>query len=207
MESQILELIDYLVRQQFSKGGDFITDRMKGQKVHVKYAGRIIQSFCDLLSGKSDNMQDLLSGNYEKYLEKLCLALNLDAIKILQAYQNRTAILEPEDRTPPIILTSLLGELLSTIRERAFNETLQEIKTRFKKLQGNYDNNKEISDLELDNQISELFQKNDMNISLLYNLSFLEFIAITTHSQKVKRTTKILLGKYINRVVETLRQN
>ena len=204
MEFQIFELIDYLVRQQFSKGGDFITDRMKMQKVQVRYAGRIIQGFTDLLT---ENIQDFLGGDYEKYLEKLCLVLNLDSKKILEAYLNRTSILEPEDKIPPIILTSILGELLSTIRERAFNETLEEIKIRFKKRQSHYNGNKQISDIELDNHLSDLFQRNDVNISLLYNLSFLEFIAITTHSEKVKRTTKILLGKYINRVVTTLIQN
>jgi len=204
MEFQIFELIDYLVRQQFSKGGDFITDRMKMQKVQVRYAGRIIQGFTDLLT---ENIQDFLGGDYEKYLEKLCLVLNLDSKKILEAYLNRTSILEPEDKIPPIILTSILGELLSTIRERAFNETLEEIKIRFKKRQSLCNGNKQISDIDLDNQLSDLFQRNDVNISLLYNLSFLEFIAITTHSEKVKRTTKILLGKYINRVVATLMQN
>ena len=204
MEFQIFELIDYLVRQQFSKGGDFITDRMKMQKVQVRYAGRIIQGFTDLLT---ENIQDFLGGDYEKYLEKLCLVLNLDSKKILEAFLKRTSILEPEDKIPTIILTSILGELLSTIRERAFNETLEEIKIRFKKRQSLCNGNKQISDIDLDNQLSDLFQRNDVNISLLYNLSFLEFIAITTHSEKVKRTTKILLGKYINRVVATLMQN
>jgi ribosomal protein S17E len=177
---------------------------MKGQKVQVKYAGRIIQGFIDLLK---ENLQDIFAGDYENYLRKLCEALNLDSNKILQAYLNRTSILEPEDKTAPIIITTLLGELLSTIRERAFNETLQEIKNRFKKRHCNSNGNNQISDIDLDNRLSELFQRNDVNISLLYNLSFLEFIADTTHSQKVKRTARILLGKYMNRVVETMGLN
>jgi hypothetical protein len=204
MQSEILELIDYLVRQQFSRGGDFITDRMKQQRVQVRYAGRIIQGFIDLLT---ENIQDILTGNCEKYLGNLCGALNIDSKKILQAYLNRTAVLDAEDKTPPIIVTSLLGELLGTIRERAFNETLQEIKTRLKKRQGGSNGDDQMSEVKVDDRISELFQRNDANISLLYNLSFLEYIAGTIHSQKVKRTAKILLGKYINRVVETLSNN
>jgi len=204
MQSEILELIDYLVRGQFSKGGDFITDRMKKQRVQVRYAGRIIQGFIDLLA---ENIQDILTGAYEKYLVNLCSALNIDSEKILQAYLKKSAVLEAADMTPPIVVTSLLGELLGTIRERAFNETLQEIKNRFKKRRGDLDREEGISDVKVDDRIAELFQRNDDNISLLYNLSFLEFLAGTIHSPKVKRTTKILLGKYINRVVETLSNN
>lgn len=204
MQPEILELIDYLIRQQFSVGGDVITDRMKKQRVQVRYAGRIIQGFFELLT---ENIQDILTGNCEKYLGNVCGALNIDAKKILQAYLNRTAVLEAEDKTPPIIITSLLGELLGNIRERAFNETLQEIKTRLKKRRGGSNGDDQLEEVNLDDRIAELFQRNDENISLLYNLSFLEFIAITIHSEKVKRTAKILLGKYINRVVETLSNN
>jgi hypothetical protein len=205
MQPEIIDLINYLVRQQFSRGGDVITDRMKRQEVQVRYAGRIIQGFIDLLT---ENIEDFLtSGNTERSLTNICNALNIDAQKILQAYLNRTAILESEDKTPPIIVTSLLSELLGNIRERAFNETLQEIKTRWKQRQRGTNGEDQLAEVKLDDRIAELFQRNDANISLLYNLSFLEYIAITIRSPKVKRTTKILLGKYINRVVETLSNN
>jgi hypothetical protein len=204
MQPEILELIEYLVRQQFSKGGDVITDRMKKAHVQVKYAGRIIQGFIELLTA---NVQDVLTGDCERYLGNVCSALNIDAKKILQAYLQRTAVLEAEDKTPPIIVTSLLGELLGNIRERAFNETLHEIKTRLKERRGGSNGEDQLAEVKLDDRIAELFQRNDENISLLYNLSFLEFIAVTIHSQKVRRTAKILLGKYINRVVETLSNN
>jgi hypothetical protein len=204
MQPEILELIEYLVRQQFSRGGDLITDRMKQQQVQVRYAGRIIQGFIELLT---ENIEDILTGNTKRYLENVCGALNIDAQKILQSFLNRTAVLESEDKTPPIIVTSLLGELLGNIRERAFNETLQEIKTRLKKRQGGSNGGDGLAEMKLDHRIAELFQRNDANISLLYNLSFLEYIAITIRSPKVKRTTRILLGKYINRVVETLNNN
>ncbi|MDD1779520.1 MAG: hypothetical protein LUQ65_15260 [Candidatus Helarchaeota archaeon] len=204
MQPEILELIEYMIRQQFSLGGDLITDRMKKQRIHVTYAGRIIQGFIELLTA---NIQDILTGNCEKYLGNICNALKIDAQKILQAFLNRTAVLEAEDKTPPIIVTSLFGELLGNIRERAFNETLQEIKTRLKKREGGSNGEDQLAEVKLDDRIAELFQRNDDNISLLYNLSFLEYIAVTIHSEKVRRTAKILLGKYINRVVETLTNN
>lgn len=204
MQSEIRELIDYLVRGQFSQGGDFITDRLRKQRVQVRYAGRIIQGFIDLLS---ENIQDILTGNYEKYLKNLCSALNIDSEKILQGFLRKSAVLEAADITPPIVLTSILGELMGLIRERAFNETLQEIKNRFKQRRGGTNGEGEISEVKVDDRIAELFQRNDENISLLYNLSFLEYLASAIHSPKVKRTTKILLGKYINRVVETLSNN
>jgi len=204
MELQLNEVITFLVRQQFAREGDVITDSTKSQEVHIKGSSRVINRFIKILT---ENLPDFIAGNYEQYLKKICNYSQLnEADEIFQAFSAKIGILEPEDMIPPLILTSLMGEFLGKIREKAFKQTLAEIKRRTKvQLKITDENDFEI-ERTIDEKIRDLFQRNESNISLLYNLCFLEYLAILANSPKVQRTARILLGKYMNQVVEKLSQ-
>ncbi|MHA1276404.1 MAG: hypothetical protein ACTSQI_15285 [Candidatus Helarchaeota archaeon] len=201
MDVQLREIVSFLVKQQFARDNDTISDRMKSQKLHITGSSKLIAQFIDLLAR---DLSEIIAGNYENYLKEICHYCDLEMAEIVHAFSERIAILEPEDHTPPLILTSLLSEFLGKIREKAFKGALQEIKRRVIIDQ-------QIPDYELQGfnrrfkkLITDLFQRNESNISLLYNLCFLIFLADLLNFNKVKRTTKILQGRYMNRLVQKL---
>ena len=204
MEEQLREMVAYLVKQQFARSGDYITDRMKYQNIRIQGSGAAINQFIEILT---DKLSLLIEGFYDTYLEEICSSCNIDKAEITKAFSTRVSILESEDRTPPLILTSLLGEFLGRIREGAFQETLQEVKNRVKKRLKITKNPSKEFDKEFDDKIGNLFQGNEPNISILYNICFLMFIADLVEAPRVKRTSKIQLGKYMNRLVEKLSKN
>ncbi|MFX1298162.1 MAG: hypothetical protein ACFFD2_25330 [Promethearchaeota archaeon] len=202
MEAQLREMIMYLVKQQFSGKGDIIIDRMKTQTVKITGSGRVIDKFIDILG---ENVSEILMGNFKKYLKEICDKCGLEMEGIFQSFSERIAVLEPEEQNAMLILSTLMGEFLGAIRDASFAETLLEIQNRVKKgLKLD-----EAANLEFEKDFTEkvgnLFERNEPNLSFLYNLCFLEFIARLHHSQKVRRTTKIILGKYMNRVAEKIR--
>jgi hypothetical protein len=204
MDAQLREMITFLVKQQFVRKGDIITDRMKIQDVKIVGSGRIINKFLDLLF---KNIPDLTEGNYEDYLTKICSACNIEVGGMFQAFSRRVSILNPEDQIPPLMLSTLMGEFLGTIREVAFSGTLMEIKNRVLRKLKLADNAKLEFEKEFAENVGNLHERNEVNLSLLYNLCFLEFLADLMHSPKVKKTSRIQLGKYMNRVVELLSKN
>ncbi len=201
MDGQLREMISYLVKQQFARDGDNITDRMKSQNLHITGAGRVIEGFIDLLA---EDLAEIVAGNYENYLENICINCSLDMHEIFQGFLDRVALLEPEDKSPPLLLTSLLSEFLGKIREEAFEGALGEIKNRV--MQRRRVRDVELQEFEgkFEEVVGNLFQQNEPNISLLYNLCFLIFLADLLNSRKVVRTTKILQGRFMNRVVEKI---
>ncbi|HUX98968.1 MAG TPA: hypothetical protein VMV49_05405 [Candidatus Deferrimicrobium sp.] len=204
MESTLPDLLEYLVRQQFNPRGDIITDRMKGKKVHIQTAGQAIKKFIELLLKDSS---DVLEANYKTYLKKLSKEFHIDLDEVQNNFSERLSRLEGEANDLPIIATLLFGELLGNIRERVFNQILTEIKNRLIENLKIKDGSKAKFEENFKTQTCDLFQRNNENISLLYNLCFLEFIAETVHSYKLSRVLKILLGKYMNRVVKELSLN
>ena len=91
----------------------------------------------------------------------------------------------------------VLNSLISSIRDINFNNALTEINRRVKKKKkGN--NNK------IQQKLDMLFMRNDGNVSILYNLSYLDTLAESFNYRKVARICKIQKSKYINRIVDTL---
>jgi hypothetical protein len=201
MDGQLREMVSYLVKQQFAREGDNITDRMKSQNLHITGSGRVIEGFIDLLA---EDLAEIVAGNYENYLESICINCSLDMHEIFQGFLDRVALLEPEDKSPLLLLTSLLSEFLGKIRDEAFEGALGEIKNRVMQKRRITDINLQKFELKFEEVVGDLFQRNEPNISLLYNLCFLIFLADLLKSPKVVRTTKILQGRFMNRVVDKI---
>ncbi|MFX1295474.1 MAG: hypothetical protein ACFFD2_11580 [Promethearchaeota archaeon] len=204
MESQLLEMINYFVKQQFIKSDDIITDRTKYYELHITGSSRVVNKFIKLFTR---DISCFIQGKYKRYLKKLCDSCRIEIEEIYKSFSDRIDNLEPENTNQPLIFTSLIGEFLGKIRECVFKQTIQKIKDRVKNRLKITEKSTQKFEEEFKNKIEALFQCNEPNISLLYNLSFLEFITKIVHSNKVKRTSKILLGKHVNRVVKKICQN
>jgi hypothetical protein len=95
-----------------------------------------------------------------------------------------------------ILYTIVLSSLISRIRNIQFNDSINEIikriNTRTRKLGEN----------QIQIELDKLFMKNDENISILYNLSYLDTLAESFNYKKVAHICKIQKSKFMNRIVE-----
>lgn len=91
----------------------------------------------------------------------------------------------------------LLNSLISSIRDLNFEESIKEVKRRIlKKLK--------ISENKIQGELDKLFMRNDKNISILYNLSYLDTLAESFNYHKVAHICKIQKSKFINRIVKLI---
>ena len=97
-----------------------------------------------------------------------------------------------------ILYTLVLNSLISNIRNLHFNNSIDEINKRIKKKRNI------LSDDQIQKEMDKLFMRNNDNISILYNISYLDALAESFNYKKVARICKIQKGKYINRVVDLI---
>ena len=192
---------DNLVNQQFYEGGsDTIIGRTPKVSIKIKQSGQIIKKFKDLFN---QNLNSFLEGNYLNFLRHFKKIKGLDDDQIKEIYDelnNKLEVLRENaaDEEIVILYTIVLSGLISKIRDLHFNSAIDEIKKRAKA------KSKAIRDNDIQKELNNLFMRNNDNISLLYNLSYLDALASSFNYKKVSRVTKIQKGKYINRIVNLI---
>jgi len=195
---------DNLVNQQFYEGGnDTIIGRTPKVSVKIKQSGQIIAKFKDLFN---QNLNFFLQGNYLNFLRSFKKIEGLSDAHIKEIYDELKDKLEvlrenAADEEIVILYTIVLSGLISKIRDLHFNNSIAEIKKRIKA------KSKAISDNVIQQELNNLFMRNNDNISLLYNISYLDALASSFNYSKVARVCKIQKGKYINRVVKLILSN
>jgi len=194
MESQLLQIIEFLVQQQFYKPDDIIMDRTKDQRIHVENSGQAIYKFVSLLSA---GLSLIIEGNYKKYLEMLKKHFDFDENKVVQNFFKQISFLRSEEREPGLTVTFLLGEVLGDVRETVFKRYLQQIRERLS-------NHPKGADINFEEVIAQTYERNEPNIALIYNLCFLKFIAKVDNSLTLQETTKALLEKYTRQFIGTI---
>lgn len=118
--------------------------------------------------------------------------------EIYQDLQLKFENLKKAEHINTVILYSLvLNSLISSIRDLNFGEAIIEIKKRIlKKLK--------IHENKIQAELDKLFMRNDKNISILYNLSYLDTLAESFNYKKVARICKIQKSKFMNRIVKLI---
>ncbi len=192
---------DNLVNQQFyEEGSDTIIGRTPKVSVKIKQSGQIIKKFKDLFN---ENLNSFLEGNYLNFLRHFKRIKGLDDDQIKEIYdelKNKLEVLKENaaDEELVILYTIVLSGIISKIRDLHFNNAIDEVKKRAKA------KSKAVSDNNIQKVLNNLFMRNNDNISLLYNLSYLDALASSFNYKKVSRVTKIQKGKYINRIVNLI---
>lgn len=195
---------DNLVNQQFYEGGnDTIIGRTPKVSVKIKQSGQIIAKFKDLFN---QNLNSFLQGNYLNFLRTFKKIEGLSDVHIKEIYDELKDKLEvlrenTADEEIIILYTIVLSGLISKIRDLHFNNSIEEIKKRIKVKSNSIDDNK------IQKELNNLFMRNNDNISLLYNISYLDALASSFNYTKVARVCKIQKGKYINRIVKLILSN
>ncbi len=91
----------------------------------------------------------------------------------------------------------VLNSLISCIRDLNFEEAIREIKKRIKE-------RIKISNTKIQDGLDKMFMKNDDNVSILYNISYLDTLAESFNYKKVAHVCKIQISRYINRIVKKI---
>ncbi len=186
-----------LVNQQFYiDGKDTIMGRTPEIQIKVKYSGQIIAKFKDLFK---ENINLFLNQDYDLFMEKFEVISGLTKSLVRNTYEEfkeKHHLLEgnlgdSNDRLL-VLYTILMSVLISKIRKIHFEDDLKTIRRRLKR---KYPSFREKS---IDRELTRLFERNDSNVSILYNLSYLYALANTFNYNKVKRVCGIQKSKYIN---------
>ncbi|MFX1571873.1 MAG: hypothetical protein ACFFB0_03920 [Promethearchaeota archaeon] len=199
MLEQLYDATNNLINQQFYKEGrDIIIGRTPEVSIKISNSGQIIRRFKDLFN---ENLDLFIEGKYFKFLNLFKKIKGVDDNYIREIYQDLQLKLEnlkeTENINVIILYAMVLNSIISTIRDLNFARTLREIKQRV-----NYKTT--ISERNIQDKLDLLFMRNDDNISILYNISYLDTLAESFHYKKVARVCKIQKGKYINRIVKII---
>ncbi|MFX0022871.1 MAG: hypothetical protein ACFE9S_11140 [Candidatus Hermodarchaeota archaeon] len=194
---RLYQSTDNLVNQQFYKDGrDIIIGRTPEISLKISNSGQIIRKFKDLFN---ENLDLFLEGKYLEFLRLFKRIKGLDENYIKEIYQDLQLKFEnlrdTENINIIVLYSLLLNSLISSIRDLNFSESIKEIKKRIlKKLK--------IQEDKIQGELDKLFMRNDKNVSILYNLSYLDTLAESFNYHKVAHICKIQKSKFINRIVK-----
>lgn len=204
-KGRLVDATSNLVSQQFYKDGqDIITGRTPDVKVKISKSGQIIKKFKDLFN---DNLHYFLEGNYKKFLLpfKKIKGINEESIReIHNDLENKLEHFKSENSEAGnvILYTLVLSALISRIRDIHFNESIEEVRKRIGKKSG--EGSSSLGEDEIQEALDNLFMRNNKNISILYNVSYLCALAESFNYKKVAHICKIQKSKFINRVVKMI---
>ena len=206
IESEIKRLHDAtnnLVNQQFYDGDNKIIGRTPKISVKINASGQIIQKFKELFIR---NINFFLEGNYLDFLLsfKKITGINEKIVdEIYEELKDKIEVLKENSAAGEIVIlyTMVLSTLISKIRDIHFNNSIEEIKRRINV------KNENVKEEQIQNQLNQMFMRNNENISILYNLSYLDALASSFNYKKVVKVCKIQMGKYINRIVNLVLSN
>ncbi len=192
---------DNLINQQFYKEGrDIIIGRTPEVSLKISNSGQIVRKFKDIFN---ENLHLFLDGEYLKFLnlfkkikgmdENYIQEINLDLELKFENLKSANA----ENINTVIIYSLVLNSLISSIRDLNFEEVIKEIKRRIK-------NKITIPDSRIQHELDKMFMRNDDNVSILYNISYLDTLAESFNYKKVAKVCKIQISRYVNRIVNNV---
>jgi hypothetical protein len=194
----LYDATDNLINQQFYRGGeDLIIGRTADVSVKIRNSGQIIQKFKNMFNS---NLHQFIDGNYLEFLQNFIIIKGLNE-KVIQEinkeFYKKMEYLKDTEIDQVVVYTIVLSALITRIRDDHFNTVINEVKTRIK-------NKVKIKAEKIQEELNKLFMRNNKNISLLYNLSYIDALAESFNYKKAAHTCKIQKGKYINRTVDLI---
>jgi hypothetical protein len=196
---RLYDATDNLIKQQFYKSGsDTIIGRTPEISIKIKNSGQIIKKYENLFN---QNMQFFLEGNYMKFFTPFKKIKGVDENHLSEVYQDiqiKLAAMHGTDFDTVIMYTIVVSSLTTSIRDIQFNESIQEITVRTRKKAST------ITNKQIQKELEKLFMRNDKNVSILYNISYLNALAESFNFMKTARTCKIQRSKYINLIVNSI---
>ena len=199
IKSQLYEATENLVNQQFKiPNSDIIIGRTPEVSIKISYSGQIIKKFKDIFN---DNLHLFLDGKYLQFLKLFKKIKGLDENYINEIYQDLELkfqnLADTENINTIVLYVIVLNSIISSIRDLNFEATIKEVKKRIKQKVS-------LKEKKIQDEIDKLFMRNDENVSILYNISYLDTLAESFNYRKVAHICKIQKSKYINRIVDLI---
>lgn len=205
------EIIKFLLFQQFYYGSDLIYGRTREISEEINGSGPTIETFYERLIEDIDLIREKKYKEYLGAVNQNLFPIDVEGIYTVfrKSYENIKGHI-----TKQLATSLLVGELLMSIRRQCFDDSLSEIKIYLiDHISSNYtdtsDHRIEVIEDYIDERmqkLNQLFALNSGDIGMIYNLSFLKFIAFKMGEIRVYKTTKKILKKYIQKVVQLLLQ-
>jgi len=196
---RLYKATDNLIEQQFYlSGSDTIIGRTPEISVKIKNSGLIIKKFKNIFY---QNLYLFIEGEYLNFFQPFKEIKGMDENYIKEIYQDiqiKLTAMHDTEFDILILYTIVLGSLISRIRNIQFNNSINEIIKRIKM------KTQELGNNQIQIELDKLFMKNDENVSILYNISYLDALAESFNFKKVAHTCKIQKGKYINRIIDKI---
>ena len=196
---RLYDATDNLIKQQFYKSGsDTIIGRTPEISIKIKNSGQIVKKYENLFN---QNMHLFLEGDYMKFFTPFKRIKGVDENHLREIYQDiqiKLAAMHGTEFDTVIMYTIVVSSLTTSIREIQFNESVQEIIVRARK------KTKAINVKQIKKELEKLFMRNDKNVSILYNISYLNALAESFNFTKTARICKIQRSKLINHIVNSI---
>jgi len=196
---RLYDATDNLIKQQFYKSGsDTIIGRTPEISIKIKNSGQIIKKYENLFN---QNMHFFLEGDYMKFFAPFKIIKGVDENHLSEIYQDiqiKLAAMHGTEFDVVIMYTIVVSSLTTSIRDIQFNDSIQDITVRTRKKAS------AITNKQIQKELEKLFMRNDKNISILYNISYLNALAESFNFMKTARACKIQRSKYINRIVNLI---
>ncbi|NVM45017.1 MAG: hypothetical protein HWN79_08880 [Candidatus Lokiarchaeota archaeon] len=196
---RLYDATDNLIKQQFYKSGsDTIIGRTPEVSIKIRNSGQIVKKFEDIFN---KNMHLFLEGDYMKFFSPFKRIKGVDENHLREIYQDiqiKLAAMHGTEFNTVIMYTILVSSLTTSIREIQFNESVQQIIARTRKKTNT------INVKQIEKELEKLFMRNDKDVSILYNISYLTALAESFNFTKTTRTCKIQRSKHINRIVNSI---
>lgn len=196
---RLYDATDNLIKQQFYKSGsDTIVGRTPEISIKIRNSGHIVQKYKNLFN---QNIQFFLEGDYMKFFSSFMKIKGVDENHIREIYQDiqiKLAAMHGTDFDTVLMYTIVVSSLTTSIREIQFNDSVQEIIARVRKEASS------LSVRQIKKELEKLFMRNDKNVSILYNISYLTALAESFNFGKTTRTCKIQRSKFINLIVNSI---
>jgi len=195
----LYKVTDNLIKQQFYlSGSDTIIGRTPEISIKIKNSGLIVKRFKDLFN---DNIQLFLEGNYMSFFQPFKIIKGIDDNYIREIYQDiqiKLTAMHGTNFDVVILYTIVLSSLITSIREIHFNESVRKV---IRSVRNKTD---KLNQKQIQSELDKLFMRNNKNVSILYNISYLDALAESFNFMKTARTCKIQKSKYINRIVNLI---
>ena len=162
--------------------------------IKIRNSGQIIHKFKTIFNS---NLHLFLKGKYLDFLKNFVSIKGLNGKiidEINKEIQDKFEYLIDTEIDIVVEYTIVLSALITRIRDFHFNIAIDEVKTRIKRKSS-------IKDNKIQEELNKLFMRNNKNISLLYNISYIDALAESFNYKRVAHTSKIQKGKFINNIV------
>jgi hypothetical protein len=200
LSSNLKDVAKYLVFQQFYDEEDkVIYDRTKKIRLLIPGVDEVVES---CLLEFTQPLPLIEAKKYREYLEQLAQKVPFDVEIVNTKFEEMKSKLGEEEISETMVATFLIGEIINFLRDGEFKASVTAMKNRALER-----STSPSAAAFIDTKFSKFASMNDLNISLLYNLSFLRLLVARfeppDHPELKPKVEQMIL-KYTNALIEQI---